>query len=174
MEKTKVYTLLYLEDSDDRCGSEIEVFVNEQDARAAMKRQYSQKMSDLRDELDGGDSAPFICDNYACINTDKNFNHYSWVIEMHKIEVPQEVRVKTPLGTLVAADVQNSEYPGIRVDLECSYGEEKDAQISIANVEFGEKLHGKREISIVTFEDMASDDYTRYLQVDSHSMIQQD
>ena len=37
MEKTKVYALLYTENSDDRCGSEVEVFTDEQAARAEMQ-----------------------------------------------------------------------------------------------------------------------------------------
>ena len=43
MEKTKVYTLLYTENSDDRCGSEVEVFTDEQAARAEMQRQYVEQ-----------------------------------------------------------------------------------------------------------------------------------
>lgn len=47
MEKTKVYALLYTENSDDRCGSEVEVFTDEQAARAEMQRQYAQTLNNL-------------------------------------------------------------------------------------------------------------------------------
>lgn len=170
MEKTKVYTLLYTENSDDRCGSEVEVFTDEQAARAEMQRQYAQMLNNLRHELDDGDDAPSLEDRYARISTDNCFNHYSWEITVHEIEVPQ-LRVKTPLGTLVAADTQNPDYPGIYVDLECDYGGEKAERVGIANVEYGESLRGRREICIATYEYMETDDCTRYLRVDSHGKI---
>lgn len=171
MEKMKVYTLLYMEDSDDRCDSEVEAFTDIQAARAAMKQQYSQKLSDLCfGELDDGYSAPIICDDYAGISANKDFDHYSWEITTHEIEVPP-LRVKTPLGTLIAKDTRNSDYPGICIDLECDYGDEKGEQIGIANVEYGESLNDKREICIAAYEDMDIDDCTHYLRVDSHGKI---
>ena len=170
MEKTKVYALLYTENSDDRCGSEVEVFTDEQAARAEMQRQYAQTLNNLYHEPDDGDDAPALDERNARISLDGCFNCYSWEITVHEIEVPQ-LRVKTPLGTLVAADTQNPDYPGIYVDLECDYGGEKAERVGIANVEYGESLRGRREICIATYEDMEADDCTRYLRVDSHGKI---
>lgn len=51
------------------------------------------------------------------------------------------------------------------------YGGEKAERVGIANVEYGESLRGRREICIATYEDMETDDCTRYLRVDSHGKI---
>ena len=91
MEKTKVYTLLYTEDSDDRCGSEVEVFTDEQAARAEMQRQYAQTLNNLYHEPDDGDDAPALDERNARISMDGCFNCYSWEITVHEIEVPQDV-----------------------------------------------------------------------------------
>ena len=88
MEKTKVYALLYTENSDDRCGSEVEVFTDEQAARAEMQRQYAQTLNNLYHEPDDGDDAPALDERNARISMDGCFNCYSWEITVHEIEVP--------------------------------------------------------------------------------------
>lgn len=171
MAKVSVYVLTAFENSDNACEvRNTSVFASLAMAQDVMNSEYQRMLMRLGDDVDGGDYAPTIAERYAQIGANNDYDHYEWEITAHTLEVAQEIRVKTPLGTLVAAATENREYPGISIDLSCVI-DGKDEQVPICDVEYGEKLHGKREISIVTHEDMASDDYTRYLQVDSHGKI---
>ncbi len=175
--KLTVYVLVAYENSECRCGvTEVKTFASEQTAAAEMRKQYEKTLKLLGNDVDQGDSAPAIFENCATIMANGDYDHFAWMIYTQEVDLPQEdlpqeLQVKTPLGTLIAKDAQNSDYPGIHIDLKCDYGDDKDTQIAIVSAEYGEKLQGKREISIITFEDMASEEYTRYLQVDSHDMI---
>lgn len=93
-----------------------------------------------------------------------------WNIEQATVrfERPQpeirngEIRVATPIGTLVARDQGNPDYPGIMVDLECNCDGEPE-NIGIANIEWGVCDDQSRRICASLFRDMTVDDCTDYL-----------
>lgn len=93
-----------------------------------------------------------------------NIDHDEVVLDESQYTVRNgEVRVKTPVGVLVARDQENSDYPGIMVDLECNYGGEGES-IGIANIEWGTSEDDKtRRICASLFRNHSVDECTDYL-----------
>lgn len=78
-------------------------------------------------------------------------------------DTKKEIRVTTPVGTIIAYDQENSDYPGVAVDLEYECDEEVE-RIGLANIEWGEDPNnGMRKIFAALFRNAASDDCTDYL-----------
>ena len=76
------------------------------------------------------------------------------------MDMAKEIRVKTPVGILVARDQGNPDFPGIMIDLERTQGGDSRA---LANIEWGENTEGVRGIFAALFRDFSSNDYSDYL-----------
>ena len=118
-------------------------------------------------------SSPTDCyaNRHSAQLTEANGVIHVWKIDQATVELkhPQpevrngEIRVATPIGTLVARDQGNPDYPGIMVDLECNYDGEPEV-IGIANIEWGVCDDGQsRRICASLFRDMTVDDCSDYL-----------
>lgn len=74
----------------------------------------------------------------------------------------KELRVELPIGTLIAYDTGNPEYPGIAIDLETKGANSE--RIGVANLEWGEDTNdGKRKLFAALFRKKAVDDCTDYI-----------
>ena len=95
---------------------------------------------------------------------------YKWTIERqtvgepntHCAAIPDEIRINTPAGTLIASSQENPLFPGIAIDLEYERNGEVE-RIGLGNFEWGENDVGERGIFTALFRDTASDDCTEYL-----------
>lgn len=95
---------------------------------------------------------------------------YKWTIERQTVgepntrcvAIPDEIRVNTPAGTLIACNQKNPLFPGIAIDLEFEQNGQVE-KIGLGNIEWGENDNGERGIFIALFRNTARNDCTEYL-----------
>ena len=84
----KIYTLLYHENSDTLCASDVMVFASRADAEDHMRTLYRESIKNLgHDESRTEDGYDCYCDEHGSYITE-GLDEYSWKIEDHELELP--------------------------------------------------------------------------------------
>lgn len=86
MKQVTIYVLKYLEDSDDRCTAETELYASDTPARVAMEAAYADTIRRIKFDV-SRQSADHSCSfNGQTASIIDGVDYYSWSIEAQRLE----------------------------------------------------------------------------------------